>query len=179
MEMSSGNINSCWLLTHNCTSSMLTVIVYCWLSWLQIVPHKMPDFSRVSESFTFSKGRWIIYWCLAFCVVENKPNVYWWMNRISLFKIIWKRPTLWWSVNLSDNWAFNVWTVNLIKTPTSIKIPKSIAIRCVCSGEVCVLWLAKSFTATHTPGDTTNHGHFTSCYLICMWILVRQDMLAN
>ncbi len=31
-----------------------------------------------------------------------------------------KFSTLWWSVNLSDNWAFNVWTVNLIKTLTII-----------------------------------------------------------
>ncbi len=28
--------------------------------------------------------------------------------------------TLWWSVNLSDNWAFNVWTVKFINTPTTI-----------------------------------------------------------
>ncbi len=42
-----------------------------------------------------------------------------------------------------------------------------------------VLWLAEAFTITHTPGDTANHRHFTPSYLICMWISVRQDMLAN
>ncbi len=42
----------------------------------------------------------------------------------------------------------------------------------------CVLELAEAFTATHTPGDTANQGHFTSSYLICMCISARQNMLA-
>ncbi len=47
------------------------------------------------------------------------------------------------------------------------------------SGEVCVLWLAETFTAIHTPGDKANHGHFPPSYLIWMCFSERQDMLAN
>ncbi len=89
--------------------------------------------------------------------------------------------TLWWSVNLSDNWPFNVWSVNLIKTLTTINTQVNCNMVCL-SGEVCVLWLAEAFTANHTPGDTANHRHFTPSYLICrpyMCFSARQDMLAN
>ncbi len=41
-----------------------------------------------------------------------------------------------------------------------------------------VFWPTEVFTATHTPGDTANHGHF-SPYLICMCILAKQNTLAN
>ncbi len=44
---------------------------------------------------------------------------------------------------------------------------------------MCALWLAEAFTATHTPGDTANHGRFTPSYLICMCFSARQNMLAN
>ncbi len=58
----------------------------------------------------------------------------------------------------TDNWAFNVWTVNFIKTPTTINTKVKCNMVCL-SGEVCALWLAEAFTVTHTPGDTANHGH--------------------
>ncbi len=89
--------------------------------------------------------------------------------------------TPWWSVNLCDNWAFNVWTVNFIKTPTTINTHVNYNMVCL-SGKVCVLWLAEAFTAIHTPDDTANHGYFTPSYLICrpsMCFSARQDMLAN
>ncbi len=44
---------------------------------------------------------------------------------------------------------------------------------------MCALWLAETFTATHTPGDTANHSLFISSYLICMCISARQNRLAN
>ncbi len=84
--------------------------------------------------------------------------------------------TLWWSLNLSDNFAFNFWRVNFINS--QLLIIKSIAI-CYCLfWAVSALWLAEAFTATHTPGDTGNHKLFTP-YLICMCISERQNMLAN
>ncbi len=43
---------------------------------------------------------------------------------------------------------------------------------------MCALWLAKTFTATDTPGDTANHWLFTPSYLICV-SQQRQNMLAN
>ncbi len=49
----------------------------------------------------------------------------------------------------------------------------------LCSGAVSLLWLAEAFTTTHTPSDKANHAHFIPSYLICMWISVRQDMLAS
>ncbi len=83
------------------------------------------------------------------------------------------RYTLWWSVNLSDNWAFNVWIVNFIKKIKKKKLNKSTTINTdvncymVClSGEVCVLWLTEAFTATNTPGDTANHDHLTPSYSV-------------
>ncbi len=64
--------------------------------------------------------------------------------------------------------AFNVWTVNFIRTPTTIYTQVLIAIAIVSSGQ-CVLWMAKTFTATHTPGETANHGHFTLLILsVCV-----------
>ncbi len=73
--------------------------------------------------------------------------------------------TLWWSVNLSHNWALNVWTVTFIKTPTTINIQVN------CNSYYlywtgCVLWLIEAFTTTHTSGETANQGHLTPSYLI-------------
>ncbi len=73
--------------------------------------------------------------------------------------------TLWWSVNLSHNWALNVWTVTFIKTPTTINIQVNCNSYCL-YWTGCVLWLAEVFTATHTSGETANQGHFTPSYLI-------------
>ncbi len=88
-------------------------------------------------------------------------------------------PLLWWSVNLSDNWAFNIWTVNLIKTPTIINTQVNCNMVCLFWESMYILWLAEAFTTTHTPCDSTNHGHFTPSYLIYMWISVRQDILCS
>ncbi len=51
--------------------------------------------------------------------------------------------TLWWLVNLSENWAFNVWTVNFINS-------SQLQYAIVCSGE-CVYgdWLKYSQPPTH------------------------------
>ncbi len=60
-------------------------------------------------------------------------------------KILWL-PTLWWFVNLSDNWAFNVWTVNFINSHNSSQLQYAI----FCSGQ-CVYcdWLKYSLPPTH------------------------------
>ncbi len=74
-------------------------------------------------------------------------------------------PTLWWSVNLSHNWALNVWTVTVIKTPRTINIQINCKSYCL-YWTACVLWMAEAFTSAHTSGETANQGHFTPSYLI-------------
>ncbi len=86
--------------------------------------------------------------------------------------------TVWWSVNLSDNWVFNVWTVNFINCHTTINTQVICNMLCLFLA-VCALWLSQAITTTHTPGDTANHRDFTPSYLICMCISARQNMLAN
>ncbi len=83
-----------------------------------------------------------------------------------------------WSVNLSHNWAFNVWTVDFIKTPTAINTQVNCNSYCL-FWTLCVLWLAEEFTDAHTLGETSTHRHFTPSYLICMCLSESQNMLAN
>ncbi len=84
--------------------------------------------------------------------------------------------TLSWSVNLSHNWALNVWTVTFIKTPTTINIQVNCNSYCL-YWTGCVLWWAEAFTATHTSDETANLGHLTASYLMCL--SESQNMLAN
>ncbi len=82
---------------------------------------------------------------------------------------------LWWSVNLSDNWAFNVWTVNFIKTPTIINKQVNCNMLLFVLGSVCIVpgWSIHSHPHTRWYSQSQT---FTPSYLICMCISARQNV---
>ncbi len=58
--------------------------------------------------------------------------------------------TLWWSVNLSHNWAFNVWKVNFIKTPTTINTQVNCNRLLCVLGSVCIVTGWSIYSHPHT-----------------------------
>ncbi len=58
--------------------------------------------------------------------------------------------TLWWSVSLSDNWPFNVWTVNFIKTPTTINTQFNLQYVLFVLGSVCIVTGWSNHSHPHT-----------------------------
>ncbi len=85
--------------------------------------------------------------------------------------------TLWWSVNLSHNWVFNVWTVNLIKTLTTINHQVNCNRLLFVVGSLCIVTGWSIYSSPHTRWYSKSWTFYT--FLSYQCLSESQNKLAN
>ncbi len=89
--------------------------------------------------------------------------------------------TLWWSVNLSDNWAFNFRTVNFIKTPTTVNTQVNCNMVCLFWDSVCIVtgWSINSHQHTRWYSQSQTFHTLSYLYVWTLWTLVIDKNIDN
>ncbi len=144
--------------THNSLLYILSGLLKIYLSYQVTVSYfsSISGPSRLSYLFAALWMAWQKYSIFRIYGADDRVSDkkdWWGEKQIPYFK---RSCTLWWSVNLSGNWAFNVWIVNFINLQLLIvRLVNHNMPLFVLDNAVHCVWLKHS--QPPTPCDTASH----------------------
>ncbi len=120
--------------------ALYNTIPVCWGGAIDPFNRKMAHWHWIAILNLERRAHWNVKF------ISNK----WKMVHTMVCPAITLQYSLWWLVNLSDNWAFNVWTVNFIKTPTTINTQVNCNMLLLVLGSVCIVTGRNIHSHPHT-----------------------------